>query len=72
MSEFKREENYDQSVIEEVNELMEDGLLVIPNEKGFKAYSRGITVVYEITNSSFKLFGEKTFEWVKKFKKTCC
>lgn len=69
MSEFKREDNYDQSTIEEVKELMTDGLLVIPNSKCFKAYSRGLTVVYEITNSQFKLFGQNTFSWVEKFKK---
>lgn len=68
MSEFKREENYDQSVIEEVNELMEDGLLVIPNADCFKAYSRGLTVVYEITNTKFTLLGSNTSERVKKYK----
>lgn len=58
MEKFIRRNDYSQKVLEEVRELLDEGILMIPNKDCFKGYENGLVLISKLTEKTLNIIGD--------------
>ena len=59
MTTFKREDNYNDDLLKIANDLLEAGILIVPNKDCLKGYYNGLVLINRLTERSFNLIGNE-------------
>ena len=59
MAAFKRKDNYNDDFLKKANELLEAGILIVPNKDYLKGYYNGLVLIDRLTERSFNLIGDE-------------
>ena len=59
MAAFKRKDNYNDDFLKKANELLEAGILIVPNKDCLKGYYNGLVLINRLAERSFNLIGDE-------------